>query len=192
MSQACAQREIWAKKIKKVVCRGRSQLQRARRRLGPCDLSAPRIYRSFTGLADSGPVSGVRQQGRIERPLPASANADACQAPGRPRGWNAARPVIRYGTETTWPSGGGCGIRTHGTLSRTHAFQACALNRSANPPARRAYSRPPEAQSIRHASIFSAARKALCGISTFPNWRIRFLPSFCLSSSLRLRLMSPP
>jgi len=25
-----------------------------------------------------------------------------------------------------------------------------------------------------------------------PNWRIRFLPSFCFSSSLRLREMSPP
>ena len=32
-------------------------------------------------------------------------------------------------------SGGGSGIRTHGTLSRTHAFQACALSRSAIPPA---------------------------------------------------------
>ena len=42
------------------------------------------------------------------------------------------------------------------------------------------------------ASILRAARKALCGISTLPNWRMRFLPSFCLSSSLRLRLMSPP
>ena len=42
------------------------------------------------------------------------------------------------------------------------------------------------------ASIFNAAKKALCGISTLPNWRIRFLPSFCFSSSLRLRLMSPP
>ena len=29
---------------------------------------------------------------------------------------------------------------------------------------------------------------ASCGISTFPNWRMRFLPAFCLSSSLRLRL----
>ena len=28
---------------------------------------------------------------------------------------------------------------------------------------------------------------ASCGISTFPNWRILFLPAFCLSSSLRLR-----
>ena len=43
-----------------------------------------------------------------------------------------------------------------------------------------------------HPSIFNAARNAVCGISTRPNWRIRFLPSFCLSSSLRLRLMSPP
>ena len=40
--------------------------------------------------------------------------------------------------------------------------------------------------------ILSAAINALCGISTCPNWRMRFLPSFCLSSSLRLRLMSPP
>ena len=40
--------------------------------------------------------------------------------------------------------------------------------------------------------ILSAAMKALCGISTWPNWRIRFLPSFCFSSSLRLRVMSPP
>ena len=41
-------------------------------------------------------------------------------------------------------------------------------------------------------SIFSAEIKASWGISTLPNWRIFFLPSFCLSRSLRLRLMSPP
>ena len=41
-------------------------------------------------------------------------------------------------------------------------------------------------------SIFSAAMNASCGISTFPNWRIFFLPSFCFSSSLRLRVTSPP
>ena len=43
-----------------------------------------------------------------------------------------------------------------------------------------------------YASIFSAARNADCGISTLPNWRIRFLPSFCFSSSFRLREISPP
>jgi len=40
--------------------------------------------------------------------------------------------------------------------------------------------------------IFSASMNAACGISTLPNWRMRFLPSFCLSSSLRLRVTSPP
>src|SRR5262249_6815530 len=43
-----------------------------------------------------------------------------------------------------------------------------------------------------HVSIFSAAKKASCGISTFPSCFMRFLPSFCLLSSLRLRVMSPP
>src|SRR5712675_2013141 len=31
-------------------------------------------------------------------------------------------------------AGGGGGIRTHGTVSRTHAFQAGALSHSATPP----------------------------------------------------------
>jgi MFS family permease len=41
-------------------------------------------------------------------------------------------------------------------------------------------------------STFSAAMKASCGMSTLPNCRIFFLPSFCFSRSLRLRVMSPP
>src|SRR5581483_4403845 len=40
--------------------------------------------------------------------------------------------------------------------------------------------------------ILSTARNASCGISTFPTRFMRFLPSFCFSSSLRLREMSPP
>ncbi len=35
-------------------------------------------------------------------------------------------------------------------------------------------------------------RKASCEISTLPTCFIRFLPSFCFSSSLRFREMSPP
>ena len=45
---------------------------------------------------------------------------------------------------------------------------------------------------IPHTSTFSAAMKASCGMSTLPNWRMRFLPSFCFSRSLRLRVTSPP
>ncbi len=40
--------------------------------------------------------------------------------------------------------------------------------------------------------VDSAAMKASCGTSTRPTIFIRFLPSFCFSSSLRLREMSPP
>ena len=38
----------------------------------------------------------------------------------------------------------------------------------------------------------SAAMKASWGTSTRPTIFIRFLPSFCFSRSLRLRVMSPP
>ena len=44
----------------------------------------------------------------------------------------------------------------------------------------------------RQSPIFSASMKASCGMSTLPNCRIFFLPAFCLSRSLRLRVASPP
>src|SRR6185295_10495906 len=40
--------------------------------------------------------------------------------------------------------------------------------------------------------VWRTARKASCGISTAPTCFMRFLPSFCFSSSLRLRVTSPP
>src|SRR5262249_40129232 len=44
----------------------------------------------------------------------------------------------------------------------------------------------------RSESRFRTARNASCGTSTPPTCFIRFLPFFCLSSNLRLRVMSPP
>ena len=41
-------------------------------------------------------------------------------------------------------------------------------------------------------SVFSTATKADWGISTLPTIFIFFLPFFCFSRSLRLRVMSPP
>ncbi len=41
-------------------------------------------------------------------------------------------------------------------------------------------------------ALDNAAMNASCGTSTRPTIFIRFLPSFCFSSSLRLRVMSPP
>ena len=35
-------------------------------------------------------------------------------------------------------------------------------------------------------------QECFCGISTLPTCFIRFLPAFCFSKSLRLRVMSPP
>ena len=40
--------------------------------------------------------------------------------------------------------------------------------------------------------VLRAARKASWGIFTLPIWRMRFLPFFCFSRSLRLRVISPP
>ena len=50
----------------------------------------------------------------------------------------------------------------------------------------------PAAGSNQSSEVFSTARKADWGSSTSPTIFIRFLPSFCFSSSLRLRVMSPP
>jgi hypothetical protein len=50
---------------------------------------------------------------------------------------SAKREYSGMGLETfgNWrPPGGESGIRTHGTVSRTHAFQACALSHSAISP----------------------------------------------------------
>lgn len=48
-------------------------------------------------------------------------------------------------------NGGQGGIRTHGTLSRTHAFQACALNHSATcPPGCSASLRPKNVGTARY------------------------------------------
>src|SRR5262249_34993438 len=51
---------------------------------------------------------------------------------------------------------------------------------------------PPFPRSTHLYSTCNTARKASCGISTLPSCFIRFLPSFCFSRSLRLRLTSPP
>jgi hypothetical protein len=46
----------------------------------------------------------------------------------------------REGKSMTYRSGGEGGIRTHGRVSPTHAFQACSLNRSDTSPRRHAFS----------------------------------------------------
>ena len=47
-------------------------------------------------------------------------------------------------------------------------------------------------QQYQSSSSFSTAMKASLGTETVPKVRIRFLPSFCFSSSFFFRVMSPP
>ena len=75
------------------------------------------------------------------------------------------------------------------------AAMPCPLKRRRQPipsPNRVVVAAARAARGAQFSSIFRAAMKASCGISTLPNWRIFFLPFFCFSSSLRLRVMSPP
>lgn len=64
----------------------------------------------------------------------------------------------------------------------TPAIRRCAFS----PPAR------PRSRYYLLSLTLSTARNASWGISTRPIFFIRFLPSFCFSSSLRLREISPP
>ena len=91
-------------------------------------------------------------------------------------------------TRTGWP--------TRPPSTSTSAATAEG-SRPASRPGLRARRRRPGApatmdQRARSGVVDSAATKASWGTSTLPMVFIRFLPSFCRSSSLRLRVMSPP
>jgi very-short-patch-repair endonuclease len=116
------------------------------------------------------------------------------------------RPAGRKGAGRR--AGDDCGSGGIGVLPlRSRSTRACKAAASPplrGPPGRKGGERAPPppcfAWSPSPASrgrtsqslIFSASMKADCGISTLPNWRMRFLPSFCFSRSLRLRVTSPP
>ena len=76
--------------------------------------------------------------------------------------------------------------RWQGGSGESHCHEECDL------PATGRGAGSIRATTAPHSSIFNAEMNASCGMSTFPNWRIFFLPAFCLSSSLRLRVASPP
>ena len=76
-------------------------------------------------------------------------------------------------------------------LARARLHYACGRTARRSLPARLlALGRAPG--TAHYSSTLRIAMKASCGTSTEPMAFIRFLPSFCFSSSLRLREMSPP
>ncbi len=81
----------------------------------------------------------TRQMHRVAAPAGSGSAARSTHAPiggGASSGSPCATVSERHITcHARHRSGGRSGIRTHGTLARTHAFQACALSRSAILPA---------------------------------------------------------
>src|SRR3954463_11868270 len=51
---------------------------------------------------------------------------------------------------------------------------------------------PVEIHCVKENQVLSTSMKASWGMLTLPKAFMRFLPSFCFSRSLRLRVMSPP
>ena len=118
-------------------------------------------------------------------------------------GRRGARPAVRR-----WPGAGRdrrgppAPSRTRSSRSaRRRTARGCrgGAGRGRRPPpppraGRRGGARRRRAhdRSLPSASSSSTARKASWGTSTVPICFMRFLPSFCFSRSLRLRLMSPP
>lgn len=103
--------------------------------------------------------------------LPAAARGRAGPGSGRrpgARGIAAARP--HRNAEAPAPGNQGAGARD-AERSRTASYFFFPVAES---------------------SLDSTAMKASWGTSTEPTIFIRFLPSFCFSSSFRLREMSPP
>jgi hypothetical protein len=102
--------------------------------------AAARRLRALPQTADGlGPSTGLGL--RLSRVLDRGHRGDLAAMAWIARGPRVHRPPRRpFGAKArplpgTDPLGGGRGIRTLDTVSRIHAFQACAFSRSATPPA---------------------------------------------------------
>jgi len=122
-----------------------------------------------------------------------------CRLLGRKRRGRCGRRSLRNGGVPGDSKRPGCnGQRQHewGYESSEH----CVSNPAGSSSPNNMYISTPEAKrrlwfgfrAPRYTSTFSAAINASCGISTLPNCRMRFFPSFCFSRSFRFRVASPP
>ena len=187
------------------VSTGSRTASRRSRRRGPRSdgVPPPRKTRAQPADAQSVPLQPPLGEQRVDVPVEERAEAPPCgslgvAATGRRDRAGAARLADRHGEEVAVVAagaaerdvdvevpGGGVRERRRGGGGRGRAGR------------RRPAARLPAAGRVHYfslpsVSISSTARKASCGTSTLPSCFIRFLPSFCFSSSLRLRVMSPP
>ena len=135
----------------------------------------------------AGPASGRR------RSTTQTAETSPTVSPGRKgvgsSAWRPSAPACgvsmsraRCGTTVRWAPSSVTGTRLGAGVGREEAAPSCTCV-----PVPITYLSFPVG-----VSAPSAAMKASWGTSTRPIAFMRFLPSFCLSSSLRLREMSPP
>jgi hypothetical protein len=168
----------------------------ARPQLGPGRLGEPEVGVPLGGgapltlfqkrlLTRSVTSSGRRAASSRRTRPPNEAPASATCLPAR------ASSRRRRGTT---PRFGATGCRrtpaSHGASRRAGGSRpTCGRRRS---PSGRARSRRPYFLPSPSPESSSTARKASWGTSIRPTCFMRFLPSFCFSSSLRLRVTSPP
>jgi hypothetical protein len=140
----CAQCNAWRWVVQVRVLRRGASCRNGLRKTGACGkhLRNQRHGRHKSGRVD--PTSPASRRAGWLGPL--SLKLDHCGSPNRIRAGHqslaemperrlTALAIIPGGTDPP-VAGGESGIRTHGTVSRTHAFQACALSHSAISPYR--------------------------------------------------------
>ncbi len=139
-------------------------------------------------------VTGLRANGREERARPPR-NGDGFEPMGSQ---NAARSIrieveVERVKERDDPDAQRRDDDSHGEKDGRADREREARQRCVVEVGLRGHGRETTgATAARYSSRRRAATKASCGTSTRPICFIRFLPSFWRSSSLRLRVMSPP
>ena len=107
------------------------------------------------------------------------------------------RPLLarhRIGMQNPKPGLGGVrrGTAGRGTLASRFPQSGQYLDRGEICLPHGSYAIPVHSPPVQSSSSFKTAIKASEGTETVPKVRIRFLPSFCFSSSFFFRVMSPP
>ena len=103
------------------------------------------------------------------------------------------KSLARSNHRTTLPQSAlaGCQLPQRGSRG-TFPFTPPLRNRNVAGDFHRPYGGDRPGGGNQSSSSFSTAIKASEGTETVPKVRIRFLPSFCFSSSFFFRVMSPP
>ena len=176
------------------ACRRRGRRSRARRRGSDgfqLELAQQRVDVApvLAVAADDGDEVAVAAARRAERQVDVEVTRAAHDA-FRQRGAAAGRARRRSsGRRRRHRLGAGDAERA---LERADARVAVGRRAERRSVRTRSASRAPPRYLFAGSFRFSTARNASCGTSTPPTLFIRFLPFFCFSSSLRLRVMSPP